>query len=111
VVFQAVWPQKRVGLFQSAYHIAANQPERIPIFVYNFGSKPVEGRLSVVAPKGWKLSLPDRVKVQPGERVELALAVDLRGATSLGVAPVIIRGDFPSGGTPIFSLRLSPETR
>ena len=76
VVFQAVWPQQRVAWPRSAYRISADKPEQIPLFVYNFGSQPVEGRLWVVAPKGWKLSLPDRVRVQCGERVESALAVD-----------------------------------
>jgi hypothetical protein len=109
VVFQALWPQDRVAASQSAYRVSANKPERIPIFVYNFGAKPVEGRLSVVAPKGWKLSLPGRVRVQSGERVELALAVDLHEAASPACESVTLHGDFQSAGSPLLSLRLLPE--
>jgi hypothetical protein len=111
VVFQAVWPQQRVAWPRSAYRISADKPEQIPLFVYNFGSQPVEGRLWVVAPKGWKLNLPDRVRVQPGERVELALAVDLRGTAAPACQPVGVHGDFRSAGAPILSLRLLPEGR
>ena len=46
---------------------------------------------------------------QPGERLELTLAVDLRGAASPACQPVVVRGDFSSAGTPILSLRLLPE--
>jgi hypothetical protein len=69
----------------------------------------VAGKLSVAAPKGWKLHLPGQVSVQPGERLELALEVDLRGAASPACQPVVVRGDFSSAGAPILSLRLLPE--
>ncbi len=111
VVLQAVWPQQRVAPHQSAYRIAANKPEQIPVFVYNFGAEPVEGRLSVIAPKGWKLSLPGQVKVRPGERVELALGVDLHEVASPVCQAAVIRGDFQTAGTPVLSLRLLPEPR
>ena len=111
VVLQAVWPQQRVAPHQSAYRIAANKPEQIPIFVYNFGAEPVEGRLSIIAPNGWKLSLPGQVKVRPGERVELALGVDLHEVASPACQSAVIRGDFQIAGTPVLSLRLLPEPR
>ena len=110
VVIQAVWPQQRVALFQSAYRISADKPEQIPIFVYNFGSKPVEGRLSVVAPKGWKLSLPGRISVQPGQRMRIGVGGGLApsGVASLPAGDYPRR--FPVGGHPVLSLRLFPET-
>ena len=111
VVLQAVWPEKRAAAGRSAYRVSAAQPEQIPIFVYNFGPQPVAGKLSVAGPKGWKLNLPGRVSVQPGERLQLALRVDLRGAALPACEPVTIRGDFASAGSPILSLRLLPEAR
>ena len=109
MVVQAVWPENRTLLGRSAYRVSADKPEQIPLFVYNFGPKPVAGKLSVAAPKGWKLHLPGQVSVQPGERLELTLEVDLRGAESPTCQPVAVRGDFSSAGTPILSLRLLPE--
>jgi hypothetical protein len=110
VVLQAVWPEQRAASSRSAYRVSAARPERIPIFVYNFGHQPADGKLSVAGPKGWKLGLPGRVSVPPGGRVELALAVDLRTAASPTCQPVAIRGEFSSAGTPVLSLRLLPET-
>ena len=54
VVLQAIWPRKQVEESQSAYYVASHHKERIPIFVYNFGREPVEGRVTVQGPKDWR---------------------------------------------------------
>ncbi len=109
VVLQAVWPRDRVVLFQSACRVSTKKPQPIPLFVYNFGRTPVEGRLSLVAPKGWKVSLPGQVTVRPGQRVELALNVDATKAASPACATVTIRGDFATAGAAVLSLRFLPQ--
>ena len=60
-------------------------------------------------PKGWKLSLPGQVTVRPGERVELALGVDLHEVALPVCQAVTLRGDFQTAGTPVLSLRLLPD--
>jgi hypothetical protein len=111
VVLQAVWPQPRTVLEQSAYRVSAEKIERVPIFVYNFSPHAVEGRLQVVAPKGWKVDLPEQVKVAADERRELMLTIDLRKAAALSRETVTIRGDFAAAGKPVLSLRLLGEPR
>jgi len=111
VVFQAVWPQARTALEQSAYRVSAEKIEQVPIFAYNFSPNAVAGRLQVVAPKGWKVSLPEQVKVAPDERRELMLTIDLREAAALSRETVTIRGDFAGAGKPVLSLRLLGEPK
>jgi len=69
-----------MDLGRSAYRIPADRAQKIPVFVYHFGSGPAEGCLAVTAPAGWKAALPEEsVKLTPGGRLELALDVDLCG--------------------------------
>ena len=62
---QAVLPRSRVLLEQSAYHATRGEFDRIPIYVYNFGSEKADGRLVLKGPKGWKLKLPESVQAAP----------------------------------------------
>ncbi len=109
MVLQAIWPQKQTMLSQSAYLVATHRTERIPIFVYNFGRDPVEGRLTVRGPQDWRLNMPAAVKVAPGERVELALAVELPHPVATTAEAALIEGDFGPAGKPVLSLRLMPK--
>lgn len=104
VVLQAVWPQEKVALDQSAYRV---WQERIPVFVYNFGHEPAQGRLVLRGPQAWRLTLPESVQIGPGERVELALAVEDVDAAQ-GLQTVSIEGDFGPQGPAVLSLRLLP---
>jgi hypothetical protein len=111
VVLQAIWPRAQVVESQSAYRIASHQEERIPIFVYNFGRDPVEGRLAVRGAKNWRVKMPEAVKVGPGERVELALDVQLHDADPKNAEAVLMEGDFGRAGKPVLSLRLTTKPK
>jgi len=111
VVLQAVWPKERVDLKQSAYRIAAGKAETVPVYVYNFSAKPVEGTLEVAGPEGWKLDLAKTVQIPPGERVQLPLTVEAPAAAAAKCETVRLQGSFGPAGQPILSLRLAPEPK
>jgi hypothetical protein len=111
VVLQAVWPTERVDLKRSAYTIASAKAETVPVYVYNFSAKPVEGTIEVTGPEGWKLDLAKTVRIPPEERVQLALTVEAGAAASVETATIRIRGDFGPAGKPVLSLRLAPEPK
>ena len=106
VVLQSVWPVERVARGESAYKVSGQASEPIPIFVYNFGSAPVEGRLTASGPEGWKLVLPEQVRLAADERRELALACTAPAGS--GRAKITIRGDFGPAGRAVLSLQLLP---
>ena len=109
VVLQAVWPKPRVLLSRSAYQIAGDKPETVPVFAYNFSDRPLEGDFTVAAPAAWKVSLPKHVRLAPMERAELALVVDAGGAGVSPVETVRMTGDFGDAGRAVLSLRLLPS--
>lgn len=113
VVLQAVWPAEKstwpkVEGLRSHYWIGSDGPERMPVFVYNFGDKEAKGRLTVTGPKEWQLGLPQEVTVKPMERLELALTYDLSQALRRTRQAVKIEGDFGPAGKSLLSMRLFP---
>jgi hypothetical protein len=110
VVLQAVWPKERVDLGRSAYRIAVRKAETVPVYVYNFSAKPVEGTLEVAGPSGWKLNFAKTVQIPPGDRVQLPLTVEAAGAAAEG-ATLRIQGAFGPAGQPVLSLRFAPESK
>ena len=97
IVLQAVMPRLRVSLEQSAYHVTQGQFDRIPIYVYNFGSEKVEGRLTLKGPKGWNLKLPEAVQAASGDRIGLGLTLDVPKSAG-GIETITIEGDFQAAG-------------
>ena len=110
IVLQAVMPRLRVSLEQSAYHVTQGQFDRIPIYVYNFGSEKVEGRLTLKGPKGWNLKLPEAVQAASGDRIGLGLTLDVPKSAG-GIETITIEGDFQAAGEAVLSFRLLPEPR
>ena len=110
LVFQAAWPiEKSTGKgLPSNYKVSTDAPERMPVYLYNFGDKEAKGRLSVTGPKEWNLAIPAEVSIKPMERVELSLTCDLRQSSVKTCQPVKIEGDFETMGRSIISLRLLP---
>ena len=111
VVLQAIWPKERRALDKSAYRLGTEKIETIPVYIYNFSSKAVEGKLSTVVPDGWHIQLPAYVKVGAGERVELALVVNCRAATSAMTQTIRIAGDFGKAGQPVLAIQVLPEVK
>ncbi len=110
VVLQAVWPESKTVLARSAYRWSSETNETLAVFAYNFGSLPVSGALKVLAPPGWKVSLPAKADLAPGARAELPLLLDCRGASSTQrTERVRIDADFGAAGRAVLSVRLLPE--
>ena len=108
VVIQALWPESKIVLDQSAYRIASGTNESVPLVVYNFSDSRVAGRLEVTAPKGWQANHFDRLELAPQSRTELRLELDGRNAVaSQPIETVRIAGDFGLAGRPVLSLRLT----
>jgi hypothetical protein len=117
LVLQAVLPEASIVLEKSAYKVPAGQTTTLPIFLYNFGGKPVRGRLSAslsfksakpAVPGPWGIEFPGGTEVAPGERKELALR--LTGVSTNGIENAVlrIRGEFGAAGKPVLSLNLVP---
>lgn len=104
VVIQAVLPSVDIALTKSAYQIAANQTNKIPIFVYNFGETKVHGRLNVTVPEKWSAEFPDEVDLAPGERKALTLSL-ISVKSWEQAARVRINGDFGKAGDQVLALR------
>jgi len=51
------------------------------------------------------------VKVGAGERVELALVVNCRAATSAMTQTIRIAGDFGKAGQPVLAIQVLPEVK
>jgi hypothetical protein len=109
LVLQALLPEEKTILDRSAYKIAGDRTTAVPVFLYNFGSKKAQGRLSVAVPEGWKGELPREVEVAPGERKELTLNLASPATNAWSEASIRITGDFSAAGRPVLALRLVPE--
>ena len=107
VVLQALWPENKLDLKQSAYRISTNKTETIPVFAYNFGPETVHGSFRLEQPTSGVVFTKE-VELAPLERKELALTVDPR--TDGSISPLVVRivGNFSSAGQPVLSLRLLP---
>ncbi|MDB6122214.1 MAG: hypothetical protein JWQ71_1207 [Pedosphaera sp.] len=107
VIMQCLMPEKDIVLVKSAYQIAPNHTNAIPIFLYNFGTAKVHGKLDVTVPDKWSASFPQEVDIAPGERKGLTL--DLVSVKEWSVAARIrIKGDFGSAGQSVLGLRFVP---
>jgi hypothetical protein len=107
VVLQARMPKSRVELAASAYRVLPGEPDSIPIFFYNFGWQPADGRLTVQGPKDWNLKLAKSVGAAPGDRTALELTFDVPKSAKQ-IETITIEGDFQMAGRPVLSFRLLP---
>jgi hypothetical protein len=108
IVLQALLPQSQVVLAQSAYRISSQQPQTIPLYLYNFSDQPAKGALTLAAPDAWKPDLPQSVEIGPGQRRQIPLTLDCQGQGEKSIQPITLRGDFGPLGQSILSLRLQP---
>jgi hypothetical protein len=106
VVLQAVWPANRVACEQSAYRVARGKSERIPLFVYNFGSKEITARLSARGSKNLKLVVPESVRVAAGGRAELGLVAELQGGPNSAAETATVDAECQEAGKAVLSLQL-----
>jgi hypothetical protein len=111
VVLQAVWPRDRVALEKSAYRVVAGEDVTVSVFAYNFSDSPVTGKLTVAAPSGWEVSIPDRVELAAGQRKQLALSIHRPAAKGEGPEKIQLTGDFGPAGSTFLSIRLQLEPK
>jgi len=111
VVLQAVWPRNRVVLEKSAYRAVAGQDTTVPVFAYNFSDSPVSGKLTVAAPSGWDVSIPDHMELAAGERKQLAMSIRGTVARERTAERIQVNGDFGAAGSAVLSLRLQFEPK
>jgi len=109
VVIQALWPEDKIVLSRSAYRLSSQNPESVPLYVYNFSDTPVTGRLEVAVPPGWRASSFEAVQIAPQSRAELRLELDCRNGEPRSLETVRVTGDFGRAGRPVLSLRITPE--
>ena len=109
LVLQALLPEEKLVLDKSAYKIAGARTTAVPVFLYNFGAKKAQGRLSLNVPEGWKGELPREVEVAPEERKLLTLNLAGPGSNGWSEAGIRVTGDFGAEGKPVLSLRFVPE--
>jgi hypothetical protein len=120
LVLQALLPAESIVLGKSAYKIPAGQSASVPIYLYNFSSKPARGRLSTsvslqpaesATPDPWGAELPPGVDVAPGERKELALRLTGLSTNRIECATIRVTGEFGNTGKPVLSFRLVPSPK
>ena len=107
VVLQALMPEEKVDMNLSACLCSSAKPESILVAAYNFDRQSVSGELTATAPDGWRVTLPSRLELSPGERKELTVTVDSRGRTTTPADVVRIAGNFGPAGEAVLSLRLA----
>jgi hypothetical protein len=108
VVIQAIVPEQDVVLEKSAYKISASEMKTIPVFLYNFGTKAVRGKLKINAPKNWRVEFPQTAEIAPGERKELPLKLTCPKTENWTEAGIQIIGDFGAEEKPVLALRFVP---
>ena len=116
LVLQAVLPEETIVLKKSAYNLPAGPTAAIPIFLYNFGAKPLRGRLtaSVSLPSAnppaaapWQIEFPSEAAIAPGERKELPLRLTRADVNAAREATLRITGDFGAGGRLVLVVRFA----
>jgi len=120
VVLQASLPEESIILEKSAYKIPAGQTASVPIYLYNFSSKPARGKLNAsvsfqpngsATPVAWGAQMLAEVDVAPGERKELALRLTGVSTNGLECATILVIGEFGGAGKPVLSFRLAPSPK
>ena len=67
IVIQAIWPEDRIVLNESAYRLSSQKPGSVPLFVYNFSDQTVRGDLHVSVPRDGRrvLSIESKLRRKP----------------------------------------------
>ncbi len=109
VVLQALMPEKSVVLDKSAYTIKTGEQTQVPLFLYNFGSRPARGKLTIHAPEGWSVSdLPASIEILPGQRQPVLCVLTCPPEPGKEPARLGIVGRFGDAGEAVLSMRFVP---
>ena len=108
IVLQCLLPKNRVHLDKSAYKIARGKTDKIPIYVYNFGTAPADLKLTAAGPKDWKPTTAKSIRIAPGERKKTTLALDVP-QTAEKIGTIRIGADCGPLEDAVLSMRFLPE--
>jgi hypothetical protein len=108
LVLQAVVPVEDASMKASAYFLSKGKLQKVPIFIYNFGSKMAKGKLSWTALEGWTIEMPPEVEIAPMERKELQMIIT-NPATDWTEGRIRLIGHFGNAGEPLLSLGFIPK--
>ena len=105
VVMQLVMPASASEIKEHGHIVRAGEDTVLPVMLYNFSDKPVEGKVEIQeAPSNWKVVTDKKnLTVAPGDRVPNSVTVNVP-ANEHGW--VIVRGNFGSAGNPVLAFRL-----
>jgi hypothetical protein len=107
VIIQAFPPEKDVVMNESAYRLHQGREATMPLFIYNFGAKPVRGKLDVSVPEKWKAQPLPEVEVAPGDRKELTLHLKHPEKLQDKEAKIRVAGHFGTAGTAVLAFRFT----
>ncbi|MCX7826820.1 MAG: hypothetical protein N2689_14865, partial [Verrucomicrobiae bacterium] len=96
-------------LNRSACRVSSEKPERLAVFAYNFGTKPVRGPLKLTMPDGWRGRVSSEIVLAPMERKDIGFVVEATKASGNLVGTVCITGQFGPAGRSVLSFRLMPD--
>ena len=106
VVLQALLPAEQLDLKQSAHRLTSGQPQVVHLRAYNFGLRPVNGRLTLRTPPGWVAKLPPRLALAGNTDADLALELLCPSASM--PQTVRLEADFAGEAPAVLSFRLLP---
>ncbi len=113
IVLQLSMPADAARLATQSYEVEPGVRTDLPLLVYNFGPRPVTGRLSVEqAPANWQVQVDaEPMQIQPLDRLVVPASVTLpaSGRELLAGQWVKLRGDFGEAGRPVLAFRLTPD--
>ncbi len=104
VVLQALLPPEQLDLKQSAHRLPSGKPQIVHLRAYNFGPRPVNGRLTLRTPPGWTAELPPRLALAGNADVDLNLELLCPATTSPQTVRVEAR--FAGEAPAVLSFRL-----
>ena len=103
---QAVWPKEKTAQTFSSYCVSAVSQEEIPIFIYNFSTNYISGKLKISAPENWKIDFPGKIIISPEERKKLILKIDTGKILPFINEKINVLGKFGSFGNSQLSINL-----
>lgn len=107
IVIQALPPDKDVVMNESAYRLHKGREAMMPLFVYNFGSETVRGKLDVTLPEKWKAQKLPEIELAPGDRKELVLQLRHPEKLQGNEAKIRVAGHFGSAGDAVLAFRFT----
>ena len=99
----------RMSQGRSAFRLAADKENRMPIRVYNFSDRTVDGEIALTLPTNWTGQFAQSLRIEPGEMAEEFLILNPQGNRSDEPDAIRLEGDFGAAGRTVLSFRAVAE--